>query len=172
MIIWLERWPVRSAILVSLLPCARLTVTNVARKSCTRIGTRVLLDSKSSGRSMPASARCWRRTPGESIALRELKDAIAIGHERSPGLERCDDVGPERPCAWVVGLVDVESEHAALEIEIAPSKTERFALAESFASQQAIEHAVLQRDGLAREQLRLLSDNYFSPWTTTRFPHF
>lgn len=62
LIMALDRWPVRSLIQDSLLPLDNETVTNVPRKSYTRIRLRWALDSNSSGRSFssPMARRCAR----------------------------------------------------------------------------------------------------------------
>ncbi|UQA59932.1 hypothetical protein [Polyangium aurulentum] len=51
----LDRWQVRSWTHTSVLPFASEIVMNVARVSCSRIGRRTSLFSKSTGRSMPAA---------------------------------------------------------------------------------------------------------------------
>jgi hypothetical protein len=53
-------WPVRSITHVSVLPHAKLIVTNVARRSCARIGLRVSERSKSAERFTPARLRSRR----------------------------------------------------------------------------------------------------------------
>src|SRR5687767_12130869 len=96
----------------------------------------------------------------------ELDRISALGHEDelidlrpapqfAPRAQRTRDAGIERPRARVVGLVLVEPNRAALEIEIAPRESLDFALPHPFAREEAVEHAMRKRHLRAREQQRV-----------------
>ncbi|MEZ4447342.1 MAG: hypothetical protein R3B72_50155 [Polyangiaceae bacterium] len=73
-----------------------------------------------------------------------------------PSAKRFGDAGIERPRSRVVGLVRVEADGAAREIDVAPRQAQRLALAHALAREEAVEQSVRERHPNAPEQARIL----------------
>jgi hypothetical protein len=104
-IIWLERRPVRREIQLSVFPFAKATVTNVPRRSCTRMRRRspVVLKSSGCSCSSPGPRSCTRRRAAQGGACASAS-ATALQGESHEYREPCP-VSRLRPLCTARGRV-------------------------------------------------------------------
>ncbi|MGK3986509.1 hypothetical protein WME99_25915 [Sorangium sp. So ce136] len=79
-----------------------------------------------------------------------------VAAEREPGAQRLRHAGRERPGARVVGLVLLEAQRAAIEVDVLQLQACRLADAGALAVQKAPEDTPAQRDRRASQQARVL----------------
>ncbi|AUX35481.1 uncharacterized protein SOCE836_076740 [Sorangium cellulosum] len=95
----------------------------------------------------------------EAIAVlvhEERRGGRRVAAEREPGAERLWHAGRERPGARVVGLVLLEAQGAAVEVDVLHLQARRLADAGALAVQEAPENAPAERDRGAGQQASVL----------------
>ncbi|XXZ55350.1 hypothetical protein WME74_37440 [Sorangium sp. So ce341] len=95
----------------------------------------------------------------EEIAVlvdEERRGGSRVAAEREPGAERLRHAGGQRPSAGVVGLVLLEAQRAAIEVDVLHLEARRLADAWALAVQEAPEDAPAERDRGAGEKARVL----------------
>ena len=84
------------------------------------------------------------------------EDVGALGPHLPPGAQGGRDAGGERPGAGVVGLVLLEAEHPAAQVDVDPLDERGLRGTRPLAVEEALEHAALEGDGGAREERGVL----------------